>query len=461
MVEVSYLINFKDKKVVVLGMGRSGIAVAKLLYTLGAKVCLSDSKGESELKEELKQLRNKKIEIETGGHTEAILKNTDLIVLSPGIPKDISLLKIASQKNIPIFGEVEIAYQLLKVPIIAITGTNGKTTTTTLIGEILKNSKYKVTVAGNIGTPLSNFVKSIKIKNSLIVAEISSFQLETIDTFKPWISIILNLTPDHLDRYANFEDYIKAKKRIFENQQEKDFLILNADDPLVTKMAKESKCQVIFFSQRKELKKGVFVKGNEIISVLDNVPSFRCPLSSIKIPGQHNLENVLASITVGLLCGVDFKVLIGTISEFSGVEHRLELFGEINGVKFINDSKATNVSSTLRALESFNDSIILIAGGRDKGSPYSPLRNLVQEKVKALVLLGEAGSKIKDGLGIYTKVYMVKNLKEAVQTSVSLSKKGDIVLLSPACSSYDMFKNYEERGREFKKLVKQLVPGGW
>ena len=452
------MINFKDKKIVVIGMGRSGISVARLLNNLGGHVFLSDSKNASELKSEIRDLKNENIEFETGRHTEKILRNTDLIILSPGVPSDTDLLKVASGKNIPVLSEVEIAYQLLKSPIIAVTGTNGKTTTTTLIGEILKSSGYKTEVAGNIGNPLSNLVNKTD-KDNLIVAEISSFQLENIDKFKPWISLILNITPDHLNRHKDLEGYIEAKKKIFINQEKEDFLILNADDPVVSRMAEEAKCKVLFFSRKKELKEGIFVKGNEIISILNGLPSFKCPVASLKIPGPHNLENALASIAVALLCKVDFDVLIKVISEFTGVEHRLELVDEVKGVRFINDSKATNVDSALKALESFNKPIILIAGGRDKGSPYSPLGSLVKEKVKALVLLGEARDKIKSELGSYTKVYMVRDLKEAVKTSFSSAEEGDIVLLSPACSSYDMFDNYEERGKEFKRLVMQIARG--
>jgi UDP-N-acetylmuramoylalanine--D-glutamate ligase len=450
------LLNFRGKKIAVLGLARSGIAAAKLAAKMGAKIILSDSKTKVELGDKLKEIKNKNIEIETGGHSEKILKGTDLIILSPGIEPDIPVLKKATLKGIPVLSEVEIAWQLLKTPLIAITGTNGKTTTTTLIGEIIKNSGREVQVAGNIGTPLTSIVGKISSRG-IVVAEISSFQLETIDKFKPWISLILNITPDHLDRYPNMNEYIKAKERVFENQDAENFLILNADDPLASSMAGKAKCRVVFFSRRKKLKQGIFVKDNNIISLLDDKPQFSCPVDSIKLPGPHNLENVLAAVAAALLSGVVHKAIKKTISSFNGVEHRLELIGEIEGVKFFNDSKATNVDSTLKALESFQQPIILIAGGRDKGSPYLPLKDLVAQKVKALVLLGEAAGKIKRELENYSRVYMVRDLKDAVQTSARLAVKGDIVLLSPACSSYDMFKNYEQRGREFKKFVREII----
>ena len=450
------MVSFRGKKIAVLGMARSGIAAAKLASKLGAKVILSDAKTREQLKDKINQLKDKKIVIETDGHSEKVLKGADFIILSPGIPGDIGILKTAFRLGIPVLSEVEMAYQLLKAPLVAITGTNGKTTTTTLIGEIIKNSGREVRVAGNIGTPLTSIVDKVSA-DGLVVAEISSFQLETIDKFKPWISLILNITPDHLDRYRNMEEYIRAKKRVFENQDAGDFLILNADDALAGKMAKEAGGKVVFFSRRKELKRGVFVKNNKIVSVLDEVKNFSCPVDTIKLPGPHNLENVLAAVAAGLLCKVNHNSLRKTIATFRGVEHRLELVAEIEGIRFINDSKGTNVDSTLRALESFAEPIILIAGGRDKGSPYLPLKDPVVQKVKALVLLGEAAPRIKRELGDYSRVYMVKDLRQAVETSAGLAVKGDIVLLSPACSSYDMFNNYEERGREFKKFVRALL----
>ncbi|MFH1784270.1 MAG: UDP-N-acetylmuramoyl-L-alanine--D-glutamate ligase [bacterium] len=445
--------DFKGKNVVVLGMGKSGIAAARLLNSLGAHVTISESGDGSGFKKQIKALEEININVQTGGHTDTIIEDAKLLVISPGIASNIDIVNKASQKGIPVVGEIELACGFIKAPIVAITGTNGKTTTTTLIGNILSKSKGTVDVAGNIGKPLSEV--ALGSANEVVVAEISSFQLETINKFHPRISVILNLTPDHLDRYKDMRQYASAKKRIFENQGEGDFLIANADDDAVCKMVKDANCKVVFFSTKKELEEGVYISQGNIIARLDGKGS-SFPLSVIKIPGMHNVENVLASVAVSIILNVENDILIEAISGFGGVEHRLETVREINGVKFINDSKATNVDSVIRALESFNAPIVLIAGGRDKGSPYTPLKELVREKVKALVLLGEGAQKIKEELGTETDVSLVVSMKEAVKVSFKVAAKGDIVLLSPACSSYDMFENYEERGRVFKELVKAL-----
>lgn len=442
-----------SKRVTVLGMGRSGLACAKLLKQYGADVFVSDRAEEEELKSRIKELKKEGIEFGTGQHTFRVIHKKDFIVVSPGILLNIPILNSARKANIPILSEIEVASWFTKSRIIAVTGTNGKTTVTSLIGEILKNAGRKVSVAGNIGLPLSEAVQQA---NDIIVAEVSSFQLATIEKFRPWISVILNITPDHLDWHQNLKDYIRAKAKIFANQKKDDFLILNADDKECLRLSRKARNKVIFFSQQKKLNEGVFVKGKNIISTL---LSARCllPAACLNLPGPCNLENALAAIGVGLICGVKPEVIRRTLREFRGLEHRLELVKEKNGVRFINDSKATNVGATEAALESFPGPIILIMGGRDKGWGYRRLRKLVRERVKALFVLGEAKDKIKEDLTEVTTIYEAKNLEGAVKGACRVAGCGDWVLLSPACASFDMFANFRQRGKIFKELVKKYA----
>jgi len=448
------MLELKDKKVIVLGLAKSGVAAAKLLVKLGSQVKISDSKSASELQNQIALLKN--LDIETEGHKEDSLAECDLIVTSPGVPLDIPFLRKAKRLNIPIISEMELAYQCLAENfIIAITGTNGKTTTTTLIGEILKTAKQKVVVAGNIGNPLSELVDKIN-KDYLIVIEISSFQLETIKDFRPNISAFLNFTPDHLDRHKNLDEYLQTKTRIFENQREEDFMVLNADDSTIMEVSKQYKAIPLYFSStKKDFKNGLWIEKNQIIGRFKGKEKNICEIEDITLIGPHNLENTLAAIGVSIILDIDLEIVRKTLREFRGVEHRLEEITCINEIRFINDSKATNVDSVIVALKSFAAPIILIAGGRGKGCDYSRLNHLLASKVKALVLLGEAKDEIERQVD-FKNIFKVQDLHEAVELSFNLANPKDIVLLSPACASYDMFKNFEERGRVFKEEIAKL-----
>ncbi|MEW6606018.1 MAG: UDP-N-acetylmuramoyl-L-alanine--D-glutamate ligase [bacterium] len=448
--------NIKDKRIIIVGMARSGLSAAKLLLKYGAKVKISDSKPASQLQNEITQLKNLDIEIETDEHKEDFLPHCELIVVSPGVPVEIPFLQKAKKLGIPIISEMELAYQFLpQNRVIAVTGTNGKTTTTTLIGEILKTADQKVTVAGNIGYPLSEAIDKID-KDYLVVVEISSFQLETIKDFRPNISVFLNFTPDHLDRHKDLNDYLKIKARIFENQTKDDFMVLNADDSSIMEVSQQSKAKPIFFSLiKKDFENGIFLKGNQIVSRFEGEENEICKTQDIALIGPHNLQNVLSALGVSAILKINLEVVRKTLREFKGVEHRIEEVACINGIRFINDSKATNVDSVIVALQSFNKPIILIAGGRSKGCDYSRLDPLLSAKVKTLILLGEAKDKIAQGVH-FDNIFKVQNLHEAVELAYKLSKPKDTILFSPACSSYDMFKNYEERGRVFKEEVARI-----
>lgn len=454
------MLELRNKKVIVLGLARSGVAAAKLLLKQGAVVKISDSKSVDEGQQEIIGLKN--LEIETGGHNEDSLTDCDLIVVSPGIPVDIPFLTKARERNIPIISEMELGYQFEHQNFtVAITGTNGKTTTTTLIGEVLKTAGQKVVVAGNIGNPLSGVVEEVD-KKHIVVVEISSFQLETIKDFRPNIAVFLNFTPDHLDRHKDLDNYLKTKARLFENQTHEDFMVLNANDSAIMEVTKQFKAKPVYFSpDKRDFKDGVWVEGNQIMAKFNGEKNNICQTQDISLPGPHNLENALATIAVSLILNIDLATIKKTLQEFKGVEHRLEEVACINGVRFINDSKATNVDSVIVALKSFNQPIILIAGGRGKGCDYSRLNSLLAEKVKALILLGEAKDKIAEGVN-FKNIFMVQDLHEAVElssqlaTPKDLATANDIVLLSPACASYDMFKNFEERGKVFKEEVRRL-----
>ena len=423
--------------VTVFGLGKSGIASAKKLVSLGAKVFASDASSNIDpaVPDELRKLG---VGIELGGHTSKSIEGADLVVVSPGVHLDIPLLEEAKRKEIPIISEIELAFQFLKKPIIAVTGTNGKTTTSTLIGEMLKAGGKKVAVAGNIGNPL------IEVDDSnldYIVAEISSYQLETIAFFKPWISVLLNIQPDHLERHRTMEEYIEQKARLFMNQTGDDYVVYNQDDARVAEMVKSAKAKKISFS----------TNHPEIITL---------PPEEIKIPGRHNLENALAAAQAAYLCGVSKGTVAAVLRAFPGVEHRIEYVTTAAGVEFYNDSKATNPDSALVALETFADrGIVLILGGRDKGVSLDRLSRKVKEKAKAVVLVGEGAPKFEQALRAagFSAVWNAgSSMEKAIQKSFALASPGEIVLLSPAAASFGMFSNYEERGKVFKGICKNL-----
>lgn len=448
--------ELKGKNVLILGLARSGIAAAIELINLGAKVTASDMKSKGELKD-IAALESKGAQLVFGEHPLSLLNECDLIVLSPGVPSDINILDEARKRDIPIISELELGFWFAKAPIIAVTGTNGKTTTTTLIGEIFKNEGKNITLAGNIGIPLVREVEKAEAKDFLIV-EVSSFQLENIMHFKPKISVILNISEDHLNRHKTFENYIETKARIFENQTEEDYAVLNYDDPIVRSFIKRIKAKTMFFSQKEELSRGIYVK-NGVIVIRENGKIY--PLlkaEELGIKGSHNLENALAAACVAWICRINLNNVAETLKDFHGVEHRLEFVAEIGQVKFINDSKATNPHSAQKAIEALNEPIVLIAGGYDKKSDYTDFIRAFSGKVKKLILIGDTADVIEDAAkkqGFYD-IQKTDSLQQAVKLAYSAATPGDVVLLSPACASWDMFESFEERGRIFKEAVYSL-----
>ncbi len=433
--------NWQGKNVTVFGLGMSGLAIAKKLSSLGSHVFVTDSNAEDKLDQTiLKELKLMNVDVELGGHSAKSIEKAELIVLSPGVPSTIKILNDARQKNIPVISEIELAYRFFTKPIIAITGTNGKTTTTALIGELFKAAGRRVAVAGNIGVPLISIDDS---ELDFIVAEISSYQLETVVSFRPWISILLNLTEDHLTRHGNMEEYGRIKSKIFSNQRKTDYLVYNADDPLVTDIAIKSEARLVPFSKR---------HAQEF---------FVMPISEIKIKGEHNLENAMAAVAAAKIAGVINDVISLVLRTFPGVEHRIEFVRDVDGVQYYNDSKATNADSTivaLKALGSMSKNIILILGGRDKGGDLTAMAQKINETVKKVILIGEATERFEQALlkSGFKNIEKATTLNQAVIRSQNSSSAHDIVLLSPACASFDMFKNFEDRGEQFKTLVKQL-----
>lgn len=449
--------NFENKGILVLGAGISGMSVAAILQRLGAKVTLSDKRPKDKIGKDFTELEALGVSLVLGSQDESLLEGKDYIVLSPGVSIYVPLVASAQSKGIKVISEIEVAYQLCKAPIAAITGTNGKTTTTTLLGEMIKTTHKDVVVGGNIGQALSKEVSAVE-DSGFVVAEVSSFQLEAAVDFKPKIAVILNITPDHIDRHRNMDTYIKMKEKLFANQSINDYLILNYDDLIVRDMSNRAQSKVIFFSQKALLTTGIYVQDNiikigwngEIISV--------CSVSDMKIRGAHNVENALAACGAAFFAGVKVEDMANVLRNFSGVEHRIEPVATINGASYYNDSKATNPESAIKALEAFSDNVILIAGGRDKKTDLGQFMTLVREKVNHLILIGEASARFKEaavGQGV-KNIYIESDLKSAVKLAHKLAKENEVVLLSPACSSYDMFRNYEERGRTFKKIVLQL-----
>lgn len=483
MLNQGLALEIKDKKVLVIGAARSGIGAANLLSQLGADVTITDKKTESDLTmlekifPSVKRIFGKYPDI----------NGTDLIIISPGVPLDIEPLRYARTKGIDIIGELELAYWYIKesgesalpeVEFLAVTGTNGKSTTTTLLNLMLREDGVQTILGGNIGNALTEEIqkhagidsptKSVNDKRCMsdiryVVAEVSSFQLESIVNFRPKVATILNITPDHLDRYRSMDDYIDAKAAIFSRQQKDDFLILNADDKTVMELYnsrlryKKGSPSVFFFSRNKEVR-GLYFRDGKVFC---NIPEISLDeelidAKDIMIKGLHNLENAMAASTMAILAGCNIKSVKRTLESFRGLEHRLEFVRELDGVRFINDSKGTNVGAVLKSLEGFTEPLILIAGGRDKAGDFSLLRPLVKEKVKCLILIGEAREKIRKVLGDLTETIMATSLEEAVRLAKGNATKGDVVLLSPACASFDMFKDFEDRGRQFKDIVREL-----
>lgn len=448
--------ELNGKRVLVVGLGRSGVASALFLKSRGARVTVSDAKAEDELRDQIPLLLDQGITVETGGHGERTFRGQDLIVVSPGVPVDAAPLTQARALGETVIGEIELAAQFLPGPIVAITGSNGKTTTTTLTGEIIKASGFATLVGGNIGTPAISFVADAT-PETVAVLEVSSFQLETIQSFRPKVAVILNITPDHLDRHRTFQTYANAKARIFENQQASDFAVLNADDPTCVEMGARTKAQVFWFSRKREVEHGTWVNDGQIVFGKSENHQQVMPVSDIPLKGSHNLENVLAAVCAGVLMGCDPERTRGAVRAFKAVEHRLEFVANIGGVQYFNDSKATNVDATIKALESFPANIHLILGGKDKGSDYTILNNLLRERVKKVYTIGAAAAKIESQVSSAAEIVHAETLESALKRASATAVAGDIVLLAPACASFDQFKSYEHRGRVFKDVVRVLA----
>lgn len=442
-----------NRKTLVVGLAKTGVACARFLAAKGARVTVTDMRDESELAVALAELAECDITRELEHHNEATFLASDLIVVSPGVPMDLPQLLAAQRSGIDIISEIELASRFIDVPLAAITGTNGKTTTTTLLGAIFKHNGYHTFVGGNIGNPLIEMANSSKVTDQ-VVAEISSFQLEWITSFRPAVAALLNLSEDHLDRYPSYQAYIDAKLRIFENQTEDDFAVVNRDDPLVWEHAKNLKAQLFPFSRKVELEEGIFYKDG-VITYRHKGREECFPTAAIRLQGVHNRENIMAALASALLLGCRPDESFETVLCFEALHHRMEFVREVSGVSYYEDSKATNVGSVEKALESFSN-ITLIAGGKDKGGSYAPLIPLVRERVRHLVLIGEAAERMKLELGALTDTHRAESLEEAVRISAEITGPGGTVLMSPACSSFDMFRDYEERAERFITAVKNL-----
>ncbi len=447
--------DVQGKRVLVVGLGKSGVASSLFLQSRGARVTVSDEKSQEQLRTEIPALLDKGIVVETGKHGERTFREQDLIVVSPGVPNEVPPLMNARKMGIPVIGEIELAARFLQGKVIAITGSNGKTTTTTLTGEVIAAGGFQSLVGGNIGTPAITFVDQSS-PSTWVVLEISSFQLETIETFRPHIAAILNVTPDHLDRHGSMEAYITAKARIFENQSDKDFAVLNLDDPTCVALGQKLVPHIYWFSRKAEVERGTFVRGGKIFFRDARGEREIMPVDEITLKGAHNLENVLAAAAMGILAGVEPAKVRRAVKDFKAVEHRLEYTATIRGVQYFNDSKATNVDATIKALESFPGNIHLILGGKDKGSDYAVLNDLLKARVKRVYTIGAAAQKIESQItGV--EITSAGTLDQAVRKAGEFAQSGDVVLLAPACASFDQFQSYEHRGRAFKEVVHALA----
>jgi UDP-N-acetylmuramoylalanine--D-glutamate ligase len=449
-----YLASLAGRRVTVVGLAKSGVAAARLLRAAGAEVIATDAKPPTALGREALALRDLGVRLAA---TADAFDGAEMVVVSPGVPIDGAQLAVPRARQVPIIGELELGWRAMEAETIAITGTNGKTTTTALTGALLAEEPRPVFVGGNIGTPLAARALDFPA-DGIVVAEVSSFQLETTEAFQPRVAAVLNLTPDHLDRHHTFAGYVDAKARIFANQTERDCAVLNADDEVTAGLAGRTRAHVLWFSGRRTLDHGVFVRDGWIVARLNGHVDTICPLAEIRLRGQHNVENVLAATACALWVGLGLEPIRRAIGRFQAVAHRIEFVRDVRGVHFYNDSKGTNVASTIKALESFTEPVVLIAGGKGKGQDFAPLAAAARGRVDHAVVIGEDGGKIAAALeaaGI--AAVPSPSLREAVETAQALAQAGDVVLLSPACASFDMFDNYEHRGEVFKKLVERLT----
>lgn len=443
-----------DKHVVVVGAGRSGRAAAELLVSRGARVTLADA-GTAPIDQE-PRLRAIGVAIERGPHRPELLRAADLVVLSPGVPPLQAPIAAARAQGVPVIGEIELASRWLTGRIVAVTGTKGKSTTTTLTAKLLEAGGFQVTAGGNLGTALSEQV-ALSQPDAVHVVEVSSFQLEGTETFHPWIAVLVNLSPDHLDRHESFDAYAEAKARIFRNQDENDWAVVNADDPGTMRLAGQTRARRLDFTFESGPANAITVEGDHIVHRRDGSITPLVPLTAVRLPGRHLLADVLAAVAVGTIAGVRAEDMARAISEFNGLEHALEHVATLHGVRFVNDSKATNVLAARRAIESFERDVVVILGGRDKGAVFEDLRASLQERAAGVVTIGEAGPAIADALGGVVPLHHASSMAEAVRRAFVMAPPGGVVLLAPACASFDMFADYAARGRAFKESVSALV----
>ena len=463
----------KNKNITIVGLGRTGLAAARFLHQRGARVLVTDKAGEKELGDAVGALRPLGIRVETGPHRAAAFINADLIIISPGVAHTIEPIAQAIARGVPVIGEVELASTFINEPIIAVTGTNGKTTTTALLGQMLIDSGIKTFVGGNIGNPLIEYVGKEQ-KAQIVVVEISSFQLDTIANFRPKISILLNITADHLDRYPDFEDYADSKMRIFKNQQVDDLAILNALDPVVRTKTKNIKCRQLFFPSLEQGEQGAILNGQKIILNLNKFEGIESKnenrktriekrlsldISKMHLRGRHNFENACAASLAALAAGATLGAIQKTLDHFEGLAHRLEHVATINAVQYYNDSKATNVDGVLRALECFSKPVLLLMGGRDKGGHFLVLQDIIRKHVKELIVMGEAAESIRSALGQQAVTKVAASMQEAVKLAFQDAVAQDVVLLSPGCASFDWYSNYAARGDDFRQAVEKLKTG--
>lgn len=449
--------DWQDKTIAILGLGRSGIAAAKVLSELGADVIVSDSRPAEELAAAISELPEG-VRTEFGGHSSACL-DCDLMVVSPGVPLSLPVLQAAQADGVEVIGEIELAFRLSKAPVVAITGTNGKTTTTTLVAEVLKAGGLKAPLGGNIGIPLVGLAQQEDV--DVLVAEVSSFQLESVDRFRPKVGVWLNFSDDHLNRHGSRETYWGLKRRLFDKQGPEDIAILNADDPAVSVLVSELPSRIIPFSLKGEIERGVTVSEGWIVYRREDAELPLMPVADVRLRGAHNLENCLAAAAVGFAMGIAPAAIAEAIRSFGGVEHRIEPVLVHEGVSYYNDSKGTNYDSTVKAIESFSEPLVLIAGGRDKGGAIAPLIEAICQRVGHTVLVGESAPYFERVLKAsgYEAISLATDLKDAVRLAGQNSQPGGVVLFSPACTSFDMFRNYEERGQAFKQAVKDFAHG--
>lgn len=453
----AYLASLAGRRVAVVGLARSGLAAARLLAGAGARVVATDLRPLDALGPEARALGEAGVRLLVGGTFPEAVADVDLVVVSPGVPLDSPQLGPARARGTPLIGELELGWRAMQADTVAITGTNGKTTTTALTGALLAEQVRPVRVAGNIGTPLAAHALTVSA-DALVVCEVSSFQLETVDAFHPRVAAVLNVTPDHLDRHGSFEAYVAAKARIFANQTPADCAVLNADDPATVGLAARTRASVVWFSRRRELPRGVFVREGWIVARLDGGLEPVCPVAEIPLRGAHNVENVLAATACALWAGLAPEAIRRAVGRFRGVPHRIEFVREVDGVQYYNDSKGTNVASTIRALEAFDERLVLIAGGLGKGQDFAPLAEAARGRVAHAVVIGRDGPAIAAALErVGIPVSAAPSLEAALERARAVARPGDVVLLSPACASFDMFRDFEHRGDVFKQLVGGLA----